>query len=152
MIERCFLKSRPSRVLTLCLNRRREFHHGPKKGDTVVIAMSGGVDSSLSARLLASKDYNLSTVFMRNWDTRDERASDVGCEWEKDWEDVQRVCRQLGIPCEMVCPAFTYSIPAFYLMNCKVDLSQQYWTRVFEPALDQWVHGATPNPDVSCNR
>ncbi|KAF8344154.1 tRNA-specific 2-thiouridylase [Cantharellus anzutake] len=96
--------------------------------------MSGGVDSSLSAQLLACKDYDLRAVFMRNWDTRDERASDVGCEWERDWEDVQRVCRYLGIPCQMI------------------DLSRQYWTRVFEPALDEWVRGATPNPDVSCNR
>jgi tRNA U34 2-thiouridine synthase MnmA/TrmU len=39
---------------------------------------------------------------MRNWDTRDESGSDVGCEWEKDWEDVQRVCRKLDIPCRMV--------------------------------------------------
>ena len=39
---------------------------------------------------------------MRNWDTRDEYASDKGCEWEKDWQDVQVVCRKLGIPCELV--------------------------------------------------
>jgi hypothetical protein len=39
---------------------------------------------------------------MRNWDTRDEYASDKGCEWEKDWQDVQLVCRKLGIPCELV--------------------------------------------------
>jgi len=39
---------------------------------------------------------------MRNWDTRDESGTDQGCEWEKDWEDVQRVCRHLDIPCEMV--------------------------------------------------
>jgi len=64
--------------------------------------MSGGVDSSVTASLLAEKNYDISAVFMRNWDTRDEKASDVGCEWEKDWEDVQRVCRMLDIPCEMV--------------------------------------------------
>ena len=40
---------------------------------------------------------------MRNWDTRDESGTDVGCEWEKDWEDVRRVCRKLDIPCQMVC-------------------------------------------------
>ncbi|KAF9519791.1 hypothetical protein BS47DRAFT_1370574 [Hydnum rufescens UP504] len=85
--------------------------------------MSGGVDSSLAARLLAEKDYNLRAVYMRNWDRRDELASDTGCEWEKDWEDVQRVCRHLDIPCEMI------------------DLSQQYWTRVFEPALEEWAGG-----------
>ena len=83
--------------------------------------MSGGVDSSVTARLLAeqvrlsspdpttnishhhvSQDYNLSAIFMRNWDTYDESGTDKGCEWEKDWEDVRRVCSLLGIPCEMV--------------------------------------------------
>ena len=39
---------------------------------------------------------------MRNWDTRDESGTDKGCEWEKDWEDVQRVCRQLDIPHKLV--------------------------------------------------
>lgn len=71
---------------------------------------------------------------MRNWDTRDERASDTGCEWEKDWHDVQRVCKLLDIPCKMV------------------DLSKEYWNRVFQPSLDVWHDGDTPNPDVWCNR
>ncbi|KAI0373073.1 tRNA 5-methylaminomethyl-2-thiouridylate-methyltransferase [Pilatotrama ljubarskyi] len=96
--------------------------------------MSGGVDSSVTAKLLADQDYDLSAVFMRNWDTRDESGTDSGCEWKKDWEDVQRVCRMLGIPCRMV------------------DLSREYWTRVFEPALEMWEAGDTPNPDIWCNR
>ncbi|THU87256.1 5-methylaminomethyl-2-thiouridylate-methyltransferase [Dendrothele bispora CBS 962.96] len=96
--------------------------------------MSGGVDSSVAARLLADKDYDLSAVFMRNWDTRDESGTDIGCEWEKDWQDVQQVCKSLGIPCRMI------------------DLSRQYWNRIFEPALRIWESGETPNPDVWCNR
>ena len=80
--------------------------------------MSGGVDSSVAALLLAkevcnyvytgsltygcAQDYDLSAVFMRNWDTRDESGTDKGCEWEKDWEDVQRVCKVLDIPVTMV--------------------------------------------------
>ena len=85
--------------------------------------MSGGVDSSVTAKLLADQvrqtvvpgweriimysgpflqDYDLSAVFMRNWDTRDESGTDQGCEWKKDWEDVQQVCRMLGIKCQMV--------------------------------------------------
>ncbi|KIY46868.1 5-methylaminomethyl-2-thiouridylate-methyltransferase [Fistulina hepatica ATCC 64428] len=97
--------------------------------------MSGGVDSSVTAALLSEKDYHLSAIYMRNWDTRDEEGTDyVGCEWKKDWEDVQRVCRILDIPCEMV------------------DLSRQYWNRVFEPSLRAWETGVTPNPDVWCNR
>jgi len=70
---------------------------------------------------------------MRNWDTRDESGTDVGCEWEKDWEDVQRVCQKLDIPCQMI------------------DLSREYWLRVFEPAIRTWQSGNTPNPDVWCN-
>lgn len=80
----------------------RTISTAPKVGDTVVVAMSGGVDSSVTASLLAQNDYNLKAVFMRNWDTRDENASDIGCEWERDWEDVQRVCRFLDIPCSLV--------------------------------------------------
>lgn len=68
----------------------------------VVVGMSGGVDSSVAALLLAQKDYDLSAVFMRNWDTRDESGTDKGCEWEKDWEDVQLVCKKLDIPCSLV--------------------------------------------------
>ncbi|KIJ26430.1 hypothetical protein M422DRAFT_61240 [Sphaerobolus stellatus SS14] len=97
--------------------------------------MSGGVDSSVAALLLSQKDYDLSAVFMRNWDTRDETGTDIGCEWEKDWEYVRRVCARLDIPCSMI------------------DLSTQYWTHVFEPALQAWEDGSlTPNPDVWCNR
>ena len=48
------------------------------------------------------QDYDLSAVFMRNWDTRDESGTDRGCEWEQDWEDVQRVCKVLDIPCDLV--------------------------------------------------
>jgi tRNA-specific 2-thiouridylase len=40
---------------------------------------------------------------MLNWDTRDESGTDKGCEWEKDWQDVQLVCKKLDLPCELVC-------------------------------------------------
>ena len=40
---------------------------------------------------------------MRNWDTRDESGTDKGCEWERDWQDVQLVCKKLDLPCELVC-------------------------------------------------
>ncbi|KAG6885873.1 hypothetical protein C0993_008392 [Termitomyces sp. T159_Od127] len=65
--------------------------------------MSGGVDSSVTAKLIAEQDYDVSAVYMRNWDTRDESGTDKGCEWEKDWEDVQRVCKLLDIPCQLLC-------------------------------------------------
>ncbi len=128
--------------------------------------MSGGVDSSVVARLLAeevtrsttcttltqtnlSQDYDLSAVYMRNWDTRDESGTDGGCEWEKDWEDVQRVCRMIDIPCKMV----RARVPAMGSTdNLQVDLSRDYWNKVFEPSLHQWEMGITPNPDVWCNK
>lgn len=118
----------------------RNYHAGsttPSKGDkgmsisqvssprfsdvhTVIVAMSGGVDSSVTAKILAdpsnvsplishyitvnyvAQGHDLSAVFMRNWDTRDESGSDDGCEWKQDWEDVQRVCQMLDIPVKMV--------------------------------------------------
>ncbi|KDN36132.1 5-methylaminomethyl-2-thiouridylate-methyltransferase [Tilletiaria anomala UBC 951] len=126
---------------------------GPKPGDTIVLAMSGGVDSSLCASLLhragrssastiSGATYDLRAVYMRNWSTLDESSSFApgsggasGCEWQHEWADVQRVCDHLGgIPLQMI------------------DLSAEYWTSVFEPALDAWSEGQTPNPDVSCNR
>jgi len=100
----------------------------------VVVAMSGGVDSSVTAALLARHDFDLSATFMRNWDTKDELGDDGKCEWEKDWHDVQRVCKMFDIPCQLV------------------DLSKEYWLRVFEPSLRLWEQGMTPNPDTDCNR
>ncbi|KIP08740.1 hypothetical protein PHLGIDRAFT_103916 [Phlebiopsis gigantea 11061_1 CR5-6] len=96
--------------------------------------MSGGVDSSVIAGLLSREDYDLSAIFMRNWDTRDESGTDQGCEWKKDWADVQKVCKSLDIPVKMV------------------DLSKDYWNRVFAPCLESWEAGVTPNPDVWCNK
>ncbi len=84
---------------------------------------------------------------MRNWDTRDEFANDKGCEWEKDWEDVQRVCKQLGIPCELV-SCLGHIVFMLVTIRMQIDLSKQYWNRVFEPSLRDWEAGISPNPDV----
>ena len=73
---------------------------------------------------------------MRNWQTLDEANGSGGCEWEKDWADVQQICRENlgGVKPELI------------------DLSKEYWTQVFEPALEDWSKGLTPNPDVTCNQ
>ncbi|KAH7889484.1 tRNA-specific 2-thiouridylase [Phlebopus sp. FC_14] len=129
------LRLQPCRSLPLTrLGVRNYYQRLPSKGDKVVVAMSGGVDSSVTAKILAEQDYDLSAVFMRNWDPYDESGTVNGCEWKRDWEDVQRVCRLLDIPCKMI------------------DLSREYWTRVFEPSLKEWEAGCTPNPDVLCNK
>ncbi|BGP37971.1 hypothetical protein JCM10449v2_001898 [Rhodotorula kratochvilovae] len=98
--------------------------------------MSGGVDSSVAARLLLEQGYDVAPIFMRNWETLDEQRGSGGCEWERDWDDVQRVCREHLGGVEPVL----------------VDLSREYWTSVFEPALEGWAAGVTPNPDVTCNQ
>ena len=78
---------------------------------------------------------------MRNWNELDESGTlypgsggSSGCSWQRDWHDVQSVASFLSIPVTMV------------------DLSREYWTSVFEPALSDWRGGTTPNPDVGCNR
>lgn len=73
---------------------------------------------------------------MRNWETLDEVNGSGGCEWEKDWADVEQICRENlgGVKPELI------------------DLSKEYWTQVFEPALEDWANGLTPNPDVTCNQ
>ncbi|OCF45605.1 tRNA (5-methylaminomethyl-2-thiouridylate)-methyltransferase [Kwoniella heveanensis CBS 569] len=64
-------------------------------------------------------------------------GSDSPCSWEKDWNDVRSVSRAIGISTDKV---------------KMVDLSKEYWNRVFEPSINVWERGGTPNPDVDCNR
>ncbi|KAJ2739728.1 hypothetical protein GGI20_006064 [Coemansia sp. BCRC 34301] len=93
--------------------------------------MSGGVDSSVAAHILKQRGLNVEAVFMRNWDTRDERGE---CPSERDWHDVQAVCQQLDIKCH------------------EINLVKEYWNTVFAVALDEYAGGRTPNPDILCNR
>jgi tRNA-specific 2-thiouridylase len=88
---------------------------------------------------------------MRNWDTRDESGSDLGCEWEKDWDDVQKVCQKLDIPCKLVGLLVATFLNNFF-KHIQIDLSREYWNNVFAPSLQVWESGATPNPDIWCNK
>ncbi|GAA5859233.1 hypothetical protein JCM1840_003811 [Sporobolomyces johnsonii] len=108
----------------------------PPKGTKVFACMSGGVDSSVAARLLLEQGYDVAPIYMRNWETLDESSGSGGCEWEKDWADVQQICQDNlgGLKPELI------------------DLSREYWQEVFEPALEGWAAGVTPNPDVTCNQ
>ena len=97
----------------------------------VVVGMSGGVDSAVSALLLKQSGYDVVGVFMKNWEEKDE---DGVCTSEGDWKDVQNVCDIIGIP--------------YYSVN----FAKEYWDRVFTLFLSEYKAGRTPNPDVLCNR
>ncbi|SDX41833.1 tRNA 2-thiouridine(34) synthase MnmA [Paenibacillus sp. CF384] len=97
----------------------------------VVVGMSGGVDSSVTALLLKQQGYDVIGIFMKNWDDTDEFGH---CTAEEDAEDVRRVCDQIGIP--------------YYTVN----FEKAYFDKVFAYFLDEYRNGRTPNPDVMCNR
>ncbi|WDF81651.1 tRNA 2-thiouridine(34) synthase MnmA [Lacticaseibacillus pabuli] len=97
----------------------------------VVVGMSGGVDSSVSALLLKRAGYDVVGVFMKNWDDSDD---DGVCTATEDYEDVAKVAAEIGIP--------------YYGIN----FEKEYWDRVFTYFLDEYKAGRTPNPDVMCNK
>lgn len=98
----------------------------------VVVGMSGGVDSSVSALLLKEQGYDVVGVFMKNWDDTDDSGV---CTATEDFEDVKRVADKIGIP--------YYSINFF---------EKEYWNKVFEYFLSEYKRGRTPNPDIMCNK
>ena len=98
---------------------------------TVVIGMSGGVDSSVAALLLKEQGYNVIGLYMNNWEEQDECGA---CTGEEDFADVRRVGNALGIP--------------YYSVN----FAKEYMDRVFSYFLAEYKAGRTPNPDVHCNR
>lgn len=98
---------------------------------TVVIGMSGGVDSSVSALLLKQQGYHVIGMFMKNWEEQDESGT---CTSTKDYEDVARVCEQIKIP--------------YYTVN----FAKEYKEQVFAHFLHEFKAGHTPNPDILCNR
>lgn len=98
---------------------------------TVVVGMSGGVDSSVSALLLKQQGYRVIGMFMKNWEEQDENGI---CQASKEYEDAMAVCDQLDIPC--------YSI----------NFVKEYKDNVFSQFIEEFKQGHTPNPDILCNR
>ena len=98
---------------------------------TVVVGMSGGVDSSVSALILKKQGYNVIGLFMKNWEEKDENGV---CQASKDYKDVVDVCEKIGIP--------------YY----SVEFIEEYRENVFQDFLKEYELGYTPNPDVLCNR
>jgi len=94
---------------------------------TVVVGMSGGVDSSVTAAILKELGYDVIGILMKNWE------DDTGCSIEQDAQDVARVASMLGIP--------------FYTAH----FAQKYKDEVFSSFLEDLKAGLTPNPDILCN-
>ena len=108
----------------------------------VVIGMSGGVDSSVSAILLKEQGYEVIGLFMRNWDSlmnndvlgNDSLKNNDICPQEQDYNDALKVCEKLEIELH------------------RIDFVKEYWDYVFTYFLDELKKGRTPNPDVMCNK
>ena len=95
----------------------------------IVVALSGGVDSAVSAALLVDAGHRVEALFMANW-AEDE---DAYCTSAADFQDARRVCGELGIPLH------------------KASFAAEYRERVFAQFLSELEAGRTPNPDVLCN-
>lgn len=98
---------------------------------TVIVGMSGGVDSSVSAYLLMEQGYQVEGLFMKNWDEDDGTEY---CTAKEDLADAQAVCDKLGIKLHTA------------------NFAAEYWDNVFEHFLLEYKAGRTPNPDILCNR
>ena len=101
----------------------------PKLAGTVIVGMSGGVDSAVAALLLQRGGYAVQGLFMSNWE-----EDDAYCTAAEDFQDARRVCETLGIALH------------------RVSFAAQYRERVFQLFLREYAAGRTPNPDVLCNR
>ena len=98
----------------------------------ILVALSGGVDSSVAAALLVEQGLPVEGAYMKNWINE---INVVGhCPWQQDVEDASRAAETLGIPFRVV------------------NLMEAYKTRIVDYLLREYAEGLTPNPDVMCNR
>jgi len=97
----------------------------------VIVGISGGVDSSVSAYLLQQQGYQVEGLFMKNWEEDD---TDEYCAAAQDLIDAKSVCDKLGIKLHTI------------------NFSAEYWDNVFEHFLAEYKAGRTPNPDIMCNK
>jgi tRNA-specific 2-thiouridylase len=97
----------------------------------VIVGLSGGVDSAVTALLLQQQGYRVTALFMKNWEGDDD---DEYCSAEADLADAGAICEMLDIPLETA------------------NFANEYWRDVFTHFLDEHLAGRTPNPDILCNR
>ncbi|MFT5135889.1 MAG: tRNA-specific 2-thiouridylase [Arenicella sp.] len=113
---------------TSSLNTTR--NHDPRETH-VVVGMSGGVDSSVSAYVLQQQGYQVTGLFMKNWEEDDTQEY---CAAAQDLKDAQQVCDRLDIELQ------------------EVNFAHEYWENVFSHFLAEYQAGRTPNPDILCNK
>ena len=107
----------------------------------VLLGLSGGVDSAVSAYLLLKAGYEVTGCFMRNWDALangdylgNPTINNDQCPQEKDYDDAQKVADKLGIKL------------------LRIDYIKEYWDNVFTYLIKEYECGRTPNPDIFCNK
>lgn len=125
---------RPSRTFLSTRVQRRIISQRHNSSERVVVALSGGVDSSVALGLVQADPQNdsLSAIYMSNWNLYDDDS--VQCTTEVDWKDAQAAARHFCCPIQ------------------RIALEAEYWTCVFEPFLDGLSsHKQMGNPDIACN-
>jgi tRNA-uridine 2-sulfurtransferase len=101
------------------------------KKQRVMVGLSGGVDSSVTALLLKEQGYQVEGLFMKNWEEDD---TEDYCSASAEIADAQAVCDKLEIPLHTI------------------NFAAEYWNHVFRQFLAEYQLGRTPNPDILCNR
>src|ERR1035438_8594689 len=97
----------------------------------VFVAMSGGVDSSVTAALLKQQGYRVTGVYMKNWS---QDLPGHHCPWQEDYQDAKRVATQLGIDFKLY------------------DFEKEYRAKVVDYMVSEYKLARTPNPDITCNQ
>lgn len=122
------MKSKTYEQYFSALSEQQRAENGKIK---VIVGMSGGVDSSVSAFILQQQGYQVEGLFMKNWEEDDDTDY---CTAAADLADAQAVCDKLGIKLH------------------KINFAAEYWDNVFEHFLAEYKAGRTPNPDILCNK
>jgi len=112
-------------------NPNRLMNSKSQVSEKIIVGMSGGVDSSVTALTLLQQGYDITGLFMKNWEEDDDTGQ---CTAIEDLADAQQVCDKLGIALKTV------------------NFSAEYWDDVFAVCLDEFRAGRTPNPDILCNQ